>query len=90
MAKTKGRRKKIKVGRIIGLVFFVFVILGCVATGLVAGYVYNVVQSHGNYDLSILAGDLTTYVYDKNSTLVSEFRGSKDREMIRFENEESP
>lgn len=82
MAKTKGRRKKIKVGRIIGLVFFVFVILGCVATGLVAGYVYNVVQSHGDYDLSILAGDLTTYVYDKNSTLVSEFRGSKDREIL--------
>lgn len=82
MAKTKGRRKKIKVGRIIATVFFVFVILGCVATGLVAGYAYNVIKSHPNYDLSILEGELTTYVYDKDDALVSEFKGNKDREIL--------
>ena len=82
MVKAKSRRRKVKVTRVIGLAFFVCVILGCVAAGLVAGYVYNVVNSHPNYDLSILAGDLTTYIYDKNDSLVGEFKGNKDREIL--------
>ncbi|MDR1193911.1 MAG: PBP1A family penicillin-binding protein [Peptococcaceae bacterium] len=84
MAKSKGRRKIRKiVGRVILLLFLLFVILGFVATGLVAGYAYNVIKSiPEDTDLTVLAGDMTSYVYDREDNLIGEYHSEKDRVLL--------
>ncbi|MEL7624935.1 MAG: PBP1A family penicillin-binding protein [Clostridiales bacterium] len=79
-SKGKGRRKPVKIaGRILSLIFFTCVILGFVAAGLVGGYVYNVINSMPDMDLTVLSGELTTYVYDRNNEQIGVFHSEKDR-----------
>lgn len=77
---NKRRPKPAKViSRLFSTLFLIFVILGFVGVGLVGGYAYNVIHSIPDYDMKILSGELTTYVYDRNDEQIAVFHSEKDR-----------
>ena len=80
------RRRKIRrsnpisvFGRMFFMLFLILIVVGFVGVGIVGGYAFNAIDALGDYDLRILSGDLTTFVYDRNDNQIAIFHSEKDR-----------
>ncbi|MCL1804381.1 MAG: PBP1A family penicillin-binding protein [Clostridiales bacterium] len=81
-AKKKVRRGRLMAkaaGRMLLMLLLVFIILGFVGVGLVGGYVYNIIRSIDELDMTVLSGELTTYVYNRDDVQIGVFHSEKDR-----------